>query len=283
MALWLSRAFAHTCVALLFATASAERASCEPIDARLHDGRIISGEIDSRTDETHLWLRRGSDEIEIQSGFPWSQLQSVNAAGKALSTDELRTLALRSGVAPARAFAINKSLPKPHIATAFVNDISAEQVRSVDIEVGLARWDAFVSASGLTVTIRPRNSAGALAPLRGELTLTLYGNVWSGNRYPDHHSGVRELARAHHIVRAEDFVHGPPTFQLPFDRDHPEFNQLIEPYGLVHARLGVNGQGVFEASDAFVRLRPFSPLRDRRTQFGQPRFFPAESTSWPYR
>jgi hypothetical protein len=280
------RALVLISVAVLIASAlAAKTRAATPLEIRLRDGRIVKGEIAPRSSATHLWLRGGDDEIAIESGFPWSQLQSVTMEGKPLFAADLRALFQRETATKSPV-----PLPTPQApwtqqrveAFPVTSDVTAN-IRSLYIDVSLARWNAFVPTSGLAVTMMPLDGAGALLPIRGDLTLTVYANIWGGSRSSDDRNGMRELARAYHLIRPEAFDHGPPTFQIPFEGDHPELDQRVEPYGLVHARLGVNGQGVFEASDGFVRLRPYSPLRDHRNQFGQPRFLPIESTGWPHR
>ena len=77
--------------------------------------------------------------------------------------------------------------------------------------------------------------------------------------------------------------------KLPYQSVHPEFDREINPFGLVHVRMAIAGHGVFEASSAMVRLRPYSSVRDHQQQWRGRRFFHQEMTgrgdrgqlSWP--
>src|SRR5687767_14981801 len=93
MAFSFSRALALISVAVLIASAvAAKTRATEPLEVLLRDGRIVRGQIAPRSSATHLWLRSGNDEIAIESGFPWSQLQSATLEGKLIIADDLRAL-----------------------------------------------------------------------------------------------------------------------------------------------------------------------------------------------
>ena len=66
-------------------------------------------------------------------------------------------------------------------------------------------------------------------------------------------------------------------FSYPFAGVHPEFDREIDPFGVVHVRMTIAGQGVFEASSAMVRLRPYSGPRDHQQQLRGRRFFYQET------
>ena len=68
------------------------------------------------------------------------------------------------------------------------------------------------------------------------------------------------------------------VLKLPFQGTHPEFDREIDPFGVVHVRMTIAGHGVFEASSAMVRLRPYSSPRDNQQQLRGRRFFYQETT-----
>ena len=68
------------------------------------------------------------------------------------------------------------------------------------------------------------------------------------------------------------------TFRLPFQANHPEFDLDLGDFGLINARLAVPGQGVLNASNAMVRVRPYSAIRSARERLDAARFFPIERT-----
>jgi hypothetical protein len=66
-------------------------------------------------------------------------------------------------------------------------------------------------------------------------------------------------------------------YQLPFRQFHPDFYFDVARQALLHARLGVPGQGLFMASDANVQMRGFSRIRDELQMKTPQRFFPQEN------
>ena len=65
-------------------------------------------------------------------------------------------------------------------------------------------------------------------------------------------------------------------FKFPFQGVQPEFDLNVGPYGLVHARLSIPGNGSYETSQALVRIRPYSSVRDQSQQINGNRFFDVE-------
>jgi len=81
-------------------------------------------------------------------------------------------------------------------------------------------------------------------------------------------------------IRPEDFGPYGATLRLPFTQVHPEFDTHFAPMAAAYVRLGIPGHGTFEATDAMVRVRPYSSVRDRYQQRTDHRFFPQERTGW---
>jgi hypothetical protein len=78
------------CAGLTFATASA---AADEVIVHLKDGRKVSGEIDARTNDKHLWLRATAPTILLRSSFAWDNVRSAKHAGKTLTAAEFQTLA----------------------------------------------------------------------------------------------------------------------------------------------------------------------------------------------
>jgi hypothetical protein len=79
-------------------------------------------------------------------------------------------------------------------------------------------------------------------------------------------SGGDTLERVERWTRAinvDDFGRGNACLKLQFGAVHPEFDLDWIGVGLVHVRLVVPGDGVFEDSVDGLRIRPYAPLRDR--------------------
>lgn len=54
----------------------------------LEDGRMLTGEVDPRTDGEHLWLRSTSPTFEIATSAAWERIKAVNANGEKLAVAE---------------------------------------------------------------------------------------------------------------------------------------------------------------------------------------------------
>ena len=77
-------------------------------------------------------------------------------------------------------------------------------------------------------------------------------------------------------MSAADFDPSGAVYRLAFQAVHPDFQFDLDPHGLVHARLSVPGDGAFEASQALVRIRAYSSVRDHVQQTTGSRFLPVE-------
>jgi len=83
------------------------------------------------------------------------------------------------------------------------------------------------------------------------------------------------------VIRPAEMGPNGVVLRFPFQRSNPEFNQKwsVASVGMVHARLSVAGNGVFDDTASFTRIRPYSPVRDRMQQRQGRRFHPLERTS----
>ncbi len=259
----------------------------------LSSGRRFSGEIDPKTDEQLLWLRFGSGSAVILRPIAWRHVQSAVHEEKELSADAFRSLALSLPANDADALP-----PAPGPGQSELDDDKAPAalptwtppsrpasrhtapVRSVRVDAFAANWDADVENDGLLVHVDPLGESGEILPVGGMLEVTLIAQ--RGRRFQDvpHGRGqvIRTLGRWTRRVWPEDVGAAGAVYKLPFQATHPEFQLDVGTHGLVHVRLTVPGQGVFEDSQDFVRIRPFSPLRDAYQLNHSRRFFPGERT-----
>jgi hypothetical protein len=243
--------------------------AADEVAVQLSDGRTVSGEIDGRTDNTFLWLRRTAPAIILRSAFPWKQVIRAKRGNEELSVKQLRLLAQQ---AKSDAATNPATLPPRHHATAPPIVIppaaygrqphwrAADRIRSLHVDAVVANWDDDVEDDGLLVRIYPLTVDGRLIPVTGILQVTLTGRALSGTRRRDN---FPEIGRWSKRVRAVDFGPDGAVYQLPFRNFRPEQDLDIDVDGLLHARLSVPTQGVFHASDANVRLRRLSKFRDR--------------------
>jgi hypothetical protein len=243
----------------------------QTVRVTLHDGRVVAGLVDGRTDLDHLWLGSESQGVQLLSRFPWPAIASAEQHGERLEIDQLQKQAVVHLTLEPSIAALEPRQPntQPHKEWSerdvFPSQVTPLRVQSLDIESRLANWDNDAEIDGLLVTVFPNTAAGVWTAVRGTLDLRLIGEIYPRAEHPHRYprAGFHVLARASHVVRELDFQYGPATFRLPFQDLDPEVARDIASYGVVEARLGVSGQGVFEASEPFQRLRQASPTRDR--------------------
>ena len=148
-------------------------------------------------------------------------------------------------------------------------------VRSLAVDAWVSNWDSDVEVDGLVVEVRPLDAHGAVVPVHGVLEVKLIGwpiDITTAGQPP-----VR-LGRWTQLVRPAELGSLGGRYRLPFQSVHPEFNLQWASYGAVCARLSVPGQGVFEATQSSVRIRPYSAVRDHLQQVTGQRFFRVERT-----
>ncbi len=262
-------------------------------------GRSFLGEVHPRTDETRLWLRWSHGTIAILRPIQWQQVVQGRFAEKSFSGPELRRAAIGTtdpapeasepGVAPRRTIRVHagwgsdSGLADParlpsHPAEADAAGPGRNQtrrVRSLAVDARVANWDSDVEVDGLVVELLPLDAQGEGVPVNGTIEVTLIG--WRTGRANSRQAPVR-LGRWTRSVAPAQM--GPFGFEcrLPFQSVHPEFDLRWAPHGTVHVRLAVPGQGVFDATESTVRIRPYSAMRDHLEYVSGGRFFPVERT-----
>jgi hypothetical protein len=251
----------------------------EPVRIQIGDGRILTGQVDARTDETFLWLRCTAPSIVIRSATPWKTIVRAHYADREYSPAQLRALAGK----------LASQLPDDFLSTQLADPAPARppqhpappaaparKVRSLRVQAEVVNWDRDVEVDGLQVRVQPLAEDGTITPVRGMLSVRLIGQRNSGREHRDVFS---ELERWNERADPADFDAWGAVYRLPFRTVHPEFDLQFGASGMVHAQLGVPGHGDYEAS-VQVTLRPYSSLRDELQLRGRGRFFPGEQTGW---
>lgn len=262
----------------------------QPIEVQLADGRRFTAPLDWHTDSAALWLRWQRGDAYILRPIPWVKIASVQVAGAQLAADELRAMVqdVRQDVPlPEQIGAVQKTaqlralwpLGQPgatsadHLPAASTQQGDRGRVRWLDIEVQAANWDADVETDGLLVRILPRDESGRVVPVRGTVQVELWGQHWGVVKRAQPYGRIGHWSKP---LGIEDFAGHGACLRLPFQSTRPDFAPDLDPRGAVHVRLSVPGQGTFEATDAMLRLRPYSAVRDRLQQGTGQRFFPGE-------
>jgi hypothetical protein len=263
---------------LLFATGTvAEVSAGPPVTVLLASGRHFTGAVDSRTDDAHLWLRAEENLIELLRPIDWDRVVSAQIGGKKLSSSEFRAAAknLKTTQTEREPAEANEAISNSFSAVAQSANRAAirNPVRSIDFDATLGHWAAGVEATGIVITLRPLDADGRLVAIDGTLDVDLIGQrftvVSEGNGFPP-------LGRWTVAVSAADFDPSGAVYRLAFQAVHPDFQFDLDPHGLVHSRLSVPGDGAFEASQALVRIRAYSSVRDHAQQTTGSRFLPIE-------
>ena len=250
----------------------------EPVTVQARDGRVLTGEVDARTDADLLWLRSTAPSIVMRSAIRWTSVVKARHGDREFEPAEFRPLAeeLKSEL-PSDFF--SSETPEQEAAreaeTVQEPPKPTQKVRSICIDAVAANWDADVELDGLEVRILALAGDGSLVPAAGMLRARLIGR-----NYQRHGEPFQEIGRWSKRVRSTDYdeFRG-ALYRLDFRTVHPEFDLKFGSYGMLHVQLGVPGHGTFEAS-VQVRVRSYSELRDQLELRDQKRFFPGERTTW---
>lgn len=275
-----------------------------PLAVTVASGRVFTGQLDPRTDDSRLWLRWTHGTISVLRPIDWDRVVEVRSDGDTVAANDLRRAAV-----PSQASAVDAAEPKtfrfhswrpgdsqpagsarkvPRVSIVPVAAPSrplgtagafdrpgASPVRSLAIDAWAANWDGDVEVDGVVVDVRPLGASGAVVPVHGTLEVNLIG--WRTGRTRPNQPPMR-LGRWTRSVRVEQIGPSGAEYKLPFQGIHPEFDLQWASCGTVHARLSVPGQGTFDATESTVRIRPYSALRDHLEQTTGQRFYAAERT-----
>ena len=283
---------------------AAENAAEGQVRVLLASGRHFTAEMDRRTDASTLWLRWSEGTGVILRPIDWDRVVEMRIAGETFSGHVARQAVIF--VRQEFPLAVNPprpTPPPPGLAASAVGDArnatsgatrpdsdrgmgrpavggnreSSRRVRTLSVDACLGKWGPTVDADGLVVEISPLDEQGEIVPVQGTVEVELIaqgpGMMGSG-----------EFATPGHWVQSVwpgDFSYRGARCRLPFQAVQPEFDLRWASKGIVHVRLSVPGEGVFEASAAMTRIRPFSEVRDNYQETTGQRFLPNERTSRP--
>lgn len=262
----------------------------ETITVWLQSGRQFTGIVDAKTDAQQLWLRSGDTSIGIQRPIQWARIVKAESDGKSIDQNAMQALAkLDAPLAPAQEQEIK--LPFRGV---FVEPVAQSDerngaddilpsVRSLMADAFAANWDSDVESDGLVVQVHPLDRERNVVPVQGTLEVELFAPQVRGSNDAPYARGLSNqlIGRWSRGVSFADFTQRGPTFELPFQAVHPEFDLRVVPYGMVHVRLSVPGEGVFDTTQDLVRIRPWSPLRDSLWSHEGRRFLHTERTGRP--
>ncbi|MEM9186836.1 MAG: hypothetical protein AAGB00_10105 [Planctomycetota bacterium] len=261
---------------VLIATLGAETAVAAEVAVTTVDGLLHRGVADTRTDADNLWLRRDEANLSLAFSVPWSAVVAALVDGERVAP-ELLASRLTGEVSGRSSLSVLvgpiERMPAAPVAGHAPTLNHGDQVARLEVAARVGQFDADAQADGIEVGIAPATRLGGPASVRGELTIKLLG-VRQVSR---HRHAFREVGRWSQPVSPSDFdaATGAACYRLAFQGVEPAADWRLGSDAVVHASLGVYGQGRFEAS-APVSLRQFDPLRDQLQQATGRRHFPVE-------
>jgi hypothetical protein len=288
-------AFASWVLILLAGPCAAEdAASPGVVEVSLRNGRTLTGEVDSGTDDAQLFLRLSSPRILIVSRVAWRDVLwvgSTQPGGRAWSPESLRLWARSRELVPAsmevpadgtpaspsaleaEPFVPPAGIVPPPLAGAkgplppfFPPPLLIPlEAQSLSIDVKTANWDADAEDDGVEVRLFPRAANGMLAPVVGAVRVRLIGQHVATAGARDLRIGrplFPELGQWSVLVRPWQFDDWGAVRRFPWQRIDPQSDLSVGSDGQVIVELGVTGGRTLRAS-APVRLRSPSPLQQQ--------------------
>ena len=248
----------------------ASDAPAAQVVATLADGRVVAGEVDSRTDGEWLWLQRSEGRVWLSMPYEWSEVSDLQLNDQPIARDQLLLQLDQYAVEEPTLAVLGETddlvLPLEPLVAA------PRRATSCSFVAELANWDGDVEPDGYLVAVTVLDECGEPMAVRGTLSAKLVGE-----RTDDRGFAVEavELERWSDRVEKSQFDYGPAVFRLPFWQVRPEVDIDLCPGAILQVEVGAFGHGRM-ASSASVPLREFNPLRDTFQQQTGSRFFPGE-------
>ena len=277
-------------IAAISMLAFATQAQAAELVVQTSDGRELTGQVDSKSNDEFLWIRHEEENIVLTTSVAWTEITTAQLDGEVIEVTDLSQLATDIATDAPYAFlaqhvidpAVDEPLPvvvpaavqQPVVAVAPVAPPQpiAGPVAALEIQAYLVNLDRDVEPDGLELLVAAVDVNGYSVPVRGNL----HAQLW-GDRDVGQVGRVKfdNLQRWGERVRPKDFIDGVARYTLRFRTVRPEFDWDLMPIAMLNVRLGVYGEGNFEATVP-VEIRQFNPFRDRLQQFERSRFFRGE-------
>lgn len=260
----------------------------------LNNSHRWEGFIDARSTPQQLVLRFERGSTVLWRPIPWSTVRTAVVNGKAITGDELarsyQSLVSEAKLRAPRATTPPEASPSDRPSRDVTSEDTAApaekpplppaKVISISCDALLVNWDADVEADGLVIHLQPLDAWQETVAANGTLEVELHTLQARAFHHASNSRGrsVEPIIRWSQAVNLRDYRARGAMIQLPFQAAHPEFDDSLGAYGLVHIKFSVPGSGVFEQSIDGVRIRPWSPLRDYLQMDTGYRFLPHERT-----
>jgi hypothetical protein len=281
---------------------------------QLASGRQFKGVIDSASTAQQLVLRSNSGGITLRRPIRWDRVQQATIDGKRVEVATLQGAAAKNASRPSEVMAresgaggqnsgvsghektsggkgsLLRRIELRGEAAPATKDAEEQptvesppaRVAMVTFDPYIANWDGDVETDGVVIDVMPLDINRYIVPVNGTLEVELFVAQRRIQLDLAPMSGGDTLELVERWTRAiapEDFGPSGVRLRLPFGAITPELRPswTASWYGLVHVRLAIPGQGVFEDSRDGVRIRPWAPNRDRLEMKTGQRFLPTEN------
>ncbi len=271
----------------------------QPLTVELASGRRFTGLVDVRTSDERLVLRFTRGGATLRRSIEWDRVVGASVSKQPIEPEQWKAtaLAMRTEGSAAKGSGFrtevggqrsevrgqeSKSSPNSDLrppTSDFRPPIPDSRVTTVTFDARIANWDGDVETDGLIVELFPIDADGYAVPARGTVEVELFAPQMRDFSQAPLSGGdtLERLNRWTQAVEPEDFTTRGVRLKLPYAAVHPEFDLDWIGMGLVHVRLAVPGDGVFEDSIDGLRIRPYAPLRDRLEMNTGRRFVPTEA------
>jgi hypothetical protein len=278
------RSFAARLFSLLLTMLAASAVQAEgELRIQTANGRLLHGAMDIRTDDETLWVRRTEGNIILISSVKWSEIESAELAGEAITAEKIAEQRDELATAAPVKFLSDSEMPTGQEEIQQASNFQRRlRITNIEIEAALANLDRTVESDGLLVAIAALDEFRRSHAVRGSLTARL---VVERLNYRTGEVSFEEFSRWTQKVSMKDFQEGVAEFPLRFQRYSPEFDWELCTAALLNVRLSVHGQGNFEASIP-IAIHEYNPIRDEMRNWRGSRFFRDELTrstrhQWP--
>ncbi|QEG34215.1 hypothetical protein [Bythopirellula goksoeyrii] len=243
------------------------------IEIKTADGRLLTGEIDSRTDSNTLWIRNDQEGIVLTTAVPWDEVATARLDSSQMIADDMSQLVTSEPAAFLTEYEVFDYDP---VAAKLLLPALAPHSRVIALEVHarLANLDRTVEPDGISVAVAPIDAHGEIIPVCGSVSVRLVGE------FVDQFTGrvsFAEVESWNATITESMYADDLAMVRLRFRQLRPEFDLDLCTSALVNVRLGVPGVGNFEAS-APVELRRFNPFREQLQYYEGSRFYSNELT-----
>jgi hypothetical protein len=288
-----SRTFAHSAAFCLTTFLSVSHGQVPiTVTVEVTSGRRWEGIIDTKSTDEELVLRFEKGSAVLWRPIAWQDVLSAKIDGKSLPVVQLKTTfrpmatSAKSKTERAKLNPPNDPFPSdpqpglPQEQPEEKPPLVPQRVTYISCDALLANWDADVEADGLIIHLQPVDQFQDLAVAAGTLEVELFTLQARAFHHAPNSRGrsVEPIVYWAQSVNVSDYTNRGAAIRLPFQAAHPEFDDSLGAYGLVHIKFSVPGSGVFEQTIDGVRIRPWSPLRDYLQMDTGRRFLPHETT-----